>query len=182
LPKFLAEEYGVTRETYGLLPFSIMAGAPLLLGALACLVGGLATDFFIKRTGNRKWGRRLPGMLGHSACATCYFLALTARSPYVFVLFIALAAFCNDLTMGSAWASCIDIGGKYAGIVAGCMNTIGNLGGAVAGYSTGWVLDLFGTQLGWTINFLSFGLVYVAAVLLWLRFDATRQVAQSVEG
>ena len=24
----------------------------------------------------------------------------------------------NDLTMGSAWAPCIDIGGKYAGIVS----------------------------------------------------------------
>ena len=45
-------------------------------------------------------------------------------------------------TMGSAWASCLDIGRKYSGIVAGCMNTIGNLGGAVAGFATGLILDL----------------------------------------
>ena len=95
------------------------------------------------------------------------------------MLFVALAAFCNDLTMGSAWASCIDIGGKYAGIVSGCMNTVGNLGGAVAGVSTGWIVDQFGEQTGWMLNFLSFGLVYVVAVLMWLRFDATRPVAQT---
>ena len=34
---------------------------------------------------------------------------------------------------------------------------------------------------GWTINFASYGLVYVLAVFFWLRFDATRPVAQSVE-
>ena len=42
---------------------------------------------------------------------------------------VSLASFWNDITMGAAWASCIDIGRRYSGIVAGCMNTIGNLGG-----------------------------------------------------
>jgi MFS family permease len=179
LPKYLGTQYGVSRESHGFWTFSLLAGAPLLLGSLACLVGGLLTDLFIKRTGDRKWGRRLFGAVGHGACAVCYFLALTAHSPHVFVLFVALAAFCNDLTMGSAWASCIDIGGRYAGIVSGCMNTVGNLGGAVAGVSTGWIVDQFGEGPGWTINFISFGMVYVAAVFLWLRFDATKQVPQS---
>jgi MFS family permease len=159
--------------------FGLLAGAPLLVGAPACLVGGLLTDWFIRTTGNRKVGRRLFGVIGHGACAACYFLALTADSAYLFVMWIALAAFCNDLTMGSAWASCIDIGGKYAGIVSGCMNTIGNLGGAVAGITTGLVLDWLGTDLGWKVNFASFGLLYAAAVILWLNFDATRMVAQS---
>jgi MFS family permease len=178
LPKYLGEQYGVTKESVGVLEMSVMAGAPLLLGSLACLVGGLLTDWFIRITGNRRWGRRLFGAVGHGVCALCYFLSLTARSPWVFVLFIALAAFWNDLTMGAAWASCIDIGGKYAGIVSGCMNTVGNLGGALAGTITGVILGYFGRELGWTINFLSFAAVYVMAMLLWLRFDATRPVTE----
>jgi nitrate/nitrite transporter NarK len=178
LPKYLGAQFGVSHGT-DFWKFSILAGAPLLLGSLACLIGGLLTDLFVRRTGDRKWGRRLFGIVGHSLCALCYFLSLTATDPWTFVLFVALAAFWNDLTMGSAWASCIDIGGKYAGIVSGCMNTIGNLGGFVAGISTGWILDLFGRETGWTINFISFGMVYVVAVFLWLRFDATRQVAQA---
>src|SRR5207248_11218170 len=110
---------------------SLMAGAPLLVGSMACLTGGVMTDAFIRRTGNRKWGRRLFGVVGHGTCALCYFLSMLAMNPWLFVLGVALAAFCNDLTMGSAWASCLDIGRKYAGIVSGCMNMIGNLGGAV---------------------------------------------------
>jgi MFS transporter, ACS family, glucarate transporter len=182
LPKYLREYYNVNESTFGLWSFSLLAGAPLLIGSLACLAGGLMTDFFIRRTGNRKWGRRLFGAIGHGLCALCYFLSLTAHDPWTFVTCIALAAFCNDLTMGAAWASCIDIGGKYAGIVSGCMNTVGNLGGALAGFSTGWALDLYkGTDspsMGWTVNFISYGVVYLIAVVLWMFFDATEQVAQ----
>jgi nitrate/nitrite transporter NarK len=175
LPKYLRTRYGVTEQTYGFWTMSVLSGAPLLFGSVACLVGGLLTDFFIRRTGNRKWGRRLFGVIGHGVCALCYFLSLAASSPWLFVLAIALAAFWNDLTMGSAWASCLDIGRQYSGIVSGCMNTIGNLGGAAAGFITGWVLDASPAR-GWTINFVMFGGVYVLACLLWLRFDATRPV------
>src|SRR5579871_3074012 len=89
---------------------SLLSGAPLLLGSLACLFGGLLTDAFIRRTGDRKWGRRLFGALGHGICALCYCLCLATSSAWLFVLCLALASFCNDLTMGAAWASCIDIG------------------------------------------------------------------------
>jgi MFS transporter, ACS family, glucarate transporter len=178
LPKYLGEFYGVTEESFGVWSFSLLNG--VLLGSLACLAGGLMTDFFIRRTGNRKWGRRLFGAIGHGTCAMFYFLSLTANDPWTFVTFVALAAFCNDLTMGAAWASCIDIGGKYAGIVSGCMNTVGNLGGAVAGFATGWALDYYKTspEMGWKVNFISYGVVYLIAVVLWMRFDATKQVAQ----
>jgi ACS family glucarate transporter-like MFS transporter len=78
--------------------------------------------------------------------------------------------------MGSAWASCLDVGRQYSGIVSGCMNTVGNLGGAAAGVLTGLVLDRCGDDTGWAVNFVLFGLAYVAAVFCWLFFDATRPV------
>jgi len=145
LPGYLKQKYGVTadNDNYGYWITSLMVGAPLLLGASACLVGGILTDQFIQRTGNRKWGRRLFGVVGHGACAVCYLLSVYARNPWLFVLGIALGTFCNDMTMGSAWASCLDIGKRYSGIVSGCMNTVGNLGGALAGVMTGRILDLF---------------------------------------
>src|SRR5262249_30686399 len=130
LPKYLKFAFGATQETYGFWAMSLLLGAPLLLGASACLVGGLLTDWFIRRTGDRKWGRRLFGVLGHGVCALCYFLSMLAGNAWLFVLAISLAAFWNDLTMGSSWASCLDIGRRYSGVVSGCMNTVGNLGGA----------------------------------------------------
>lgn len=175
LPKYLASRYHVSEDTYDYWSRGLLAGAPLLVGSLGCVVGGLLTDAFIRRTGNRKWGRRLFGILGHGVCALCYFLSLAAGSPAMFVFAIALASFWNDLTMGSAWASCIDIGGRYSGIVSGCMNTIGNLGGALAPLVTGKLVEAF-PEHGWTINVLIFGGVYVAAMFLWLRFDATEPI------
>jgi MFS transporter, ACS family, glucarate transporter len=182
LPGYLRDRYHVTPDTWGYWTTSLLTGAPLLLGSLACLVGGMLTDAFIRRTGDRKWGRRLFGVLGHGTCAVCFLVSLFAGDAWLFIGSIALGAFFNDLTMGAAWASCLDIGGRYSGIVAGCMNTIGNLGGFAAGITTGWVLDLFKPERGyaqglnWQINFLSYAAVYVVAALLWLNFDATRPV------
>ncbi len=194
LPDFLHDQFGLLRGgkwTAEWWTFTLLAGLPLLFGSVACLVGGWLTDLFIKRTGNRKWGRRLFGVVGHGLCACCYFAAVAVlgfHSAWLFVLAIALAAFWNDITMGAAWASCLDIGGRYSGIVSGCMNTVGNLGGALAGYATGKILVLYtagidkgsapeaylhASQPAWTINLLSYGAVYVIAVFLWLYFDPT---------
>jgi MFS family permease len=190
LPGYLKDHYHINPDER-FWTFTLMAGAPLLLGSLACFVGGMLTDWLIRRTGNRKWGRRLFGVLGHGLCAGCYFLSVHAKNPWLFVLAIALAAFWNDLTMGSAWAICLDIGKRYSGIVSGCMNTIGNLGGAMAGTATGWILDRYkaadpdhlleATQNGWQTNFLLFAGVYVISTLCWLRIDSTKPVVPEKE-
>ena len=195
-PGFLTEQLKIERgEQKWTLQFwiaGLMAGLPLLVGSVACLIGGLLTDAFIKRTGNRKWGRRLFGVVGHGLTACCFFAAIFyMKNPWIFVLLLTMASFWNDITMASAWASCLDIGKRYSGIVAGCMNTVGNLGGAVVGTTTGLILEwhtgLFarGTteyeaakNQGWTINIFLFGAAYVIAVLCWLKFDATKPVAE----
>lgn len=174
LPSYLNKAYNVTKETPG---YSLMAGLPLLLGSTACLIGGLLSDFIIRRTGSQKWGRRFCGVLGHGLCAAFWLGAAFTDTAWGFVLMAAIATFWNDMTMGASWASCLDIGGKYAGIISGCMNTIGNLGGAVAGSSTAWILHRYSTPgEGWHANFLSFAGVYAIATLMWCLFDSTKPV------
>jgi MFS family permease len=200
LPRFLEQQYGVSpTSSLG----AIYKGGPLWLGAVACLAGGFLTDLFIRRTGNRKWGRRLFGITGHGLCALCYVACLAAPSAFTFFLSISMAAFWNDMTMGSAWAVCQDIGKRYAAIVAGCMNTVGNLGGFAANIATGFILEhtlsrhaaslgLAVNQLdpaekaagllpGYQFNLVTFGIVYLLAALLWLRIDATKAVVPDVQ-
>jgi ACS family glucarate transporter-like MFS transporter len=194
-PGYLKDQLGIERGeekwTVQFWTAGLMAGLPLLVGSAGCLIGGLLTDLFIKRTGNRKWGRSLFGVVGHGLTACCFLNALFfMRSPWTFVLLLTLAAFWNDITMGAAWASCLDIGKRYSGIVAACMNTVGNIGGALAGITTGLILDWHtgsfprGTReyeaaknVGWTMNIVLFGVAYLVAVLCWLKFDATKPVA-----
>jgi ACS family glucarate transporter-like MFS transporter len=195
LPRFLETQHGVHPSSFW---GAVYKGGPLWMGAITCLVGGYLSDRFIRKTGNRKWGRRLFGVIGHGLCAVCYFACLTAPNAFTFFLFISLAAFWNDLTMGAAWATCQDIGRRYAAIVAGCMNTIGNLGGAVTMLVTGYILNSTleahaasqnvsvsalsetakaeGLFPGYQINFFIYGCVYLVAVLLWLRVDATKPI------
>jgi nitrate/nitrite transporter NarK len=196
LPSFLENQYGVEKDS---IVGAIYKGGPLWMGAISCLVGGYLSDRFIRITGNRKWGRRLFGVLGYSLCGLCFLGCLVARTQFTFFLAISLAAFWNDLTMGASWATCQDIGRRYAAIVAGCMNTVGNLGGAVAGWLTGEFLNLTleahaarlgvpveqldraakfaGMRPGYDIGFVTFAAVCGIAVLLWLRIDATKPVA-----
>jgi MFS transporter, ACS family, glucarate transporter len=211
LPRFLKDQFvGIdegAKWTAEWWQFSLMAGLPLLFGSVACLVGGLMTDRFVRRTGNRRLGRSLFGMIGHGLCAVCYFAALgvlllypehasrTIGVAWLFILAVAFAAFFNDMTMGASWASCLDIGGRFSGIVAGCMNTIGNLGGFTANIVTGWILQYFvgaakhGTpeyfatsQQAWIVNFIVFGCVYVLAVFFWAGFDASKPVTPEAHG
>src|SRR5262245_2962883 len=195
LPRYLEKQHGVQRsDPIG----AIYKGGPLILGAAGCILGGYMTDGYIRRTGNRKWGRRVFGVVGHTLCGLCYLACLVTPTAATFALAISMAAFFNDLAMGSAWATCQDIGRRYAAIVAGAMNTVGNLGGAVAGWVTGWILEYYldayaaaqGTTVealdaaqkkagllpGYHLNFIVFAVVYFVAVLFWLRVDSTKPV------
>jgi MFS family permease len=192
----LLDQQGVDKDS---VVGALYKGGPLWVGAISCLVGGWLTDWFIRRTGNRKWGRRLFGTLGHGLCAVCLFGCVFANNnPFFLFLAISMAAFFNDLTMGPAWATCQDIGKRFAAIVAGAMNTIGNLGGALAGLFTGWILQYsladyaasvgktiqqltpaeraIGNWPGFQVNFTIFAAAYLVAALLWLRIDSTRPV------
>lgn len=178
LPSYLQEVHGVAKEsTWG----SLAKGGPLLLGAIGCLLGGWLTDRVIRRTGNRRWGRRVFGMVGHGVCVPLYLACTVAPNAWTIAAALALTGFFNDLAMGSAWATCQDIGRRHSAIVAGCMNTIGNLGGAASSWIIGKLLlvsrESHGDLLpGYQWNFYSFAALYGLAVFLWLFIDATKPV------
>jgi MFS family permease len=198
-----ARESPQLSEFLGEVVWALFKGGPLLLGAVGCILGGWLTDSFIRRTGNRKWGRRIFGMIGHGICVPLYIVCIYAPSAWTFAIALALTGFFNDLAIGSAWATCQDIGRRHAAIVAGCMNTIGNLGGFASSKIIGWLLagsrnmyteraglptDAFATLSeadrraallpGYEWNFLTFAALYGLAVFLWLLIDATKPVLQ----
>ncbi|MCR4414039.1 MAG: MFS transporter, partial [Thermoguttaceae bacterium] len=138
LPSFLEDHYGVeATSTLG----AIYKGGPLWMGALGCLAGGLATDWFVRRTGNRRLGRRLFGVLGHALTVLCFLVCPWMPTAFWFFVAVSLSGFFTDLTMGPAWAVCQDIGRRYAAIVAGAMNMMGAAGGAIANWATGLLLQ-----------------------------------------
>jgi MFS family permease len=204
LPAFMQNHYAVEKESF---IGSIYKGGPLLLGTAGCLFGGLLTDHYVRRTGDRRWGRRLYGIVGHLLTGLCMivtiFIPTRAEYAFAFALTIALAGFFNDMTMASSWASCQDVGGRYSAMISGCMNMIGNLGGALTTLMSGLIvrwqiqaaagrvgvteevlkkstemlpLRLAAERDGWHINFALYAGFYLLAVVFWLMLDVTKPV------
>jgi MFS family permease len=195
LPQFLERQYGLPNSS---MLGALYKGGPLLAGALGCLLGGMITDAIVRRTGDRRRARRLCGWIGHSVCVGCFLLCPLAPNAFLFFLAVSLAAFATDLTVPSAWATCQDIGGRFAATIGAFMNTGAGLAGALAGWTTGSVLEhalaARATQLGTTIgqltteqttaallhgyhlNFYSFAALYVVAFLCWFKIDPTRAI------
>lgn len=198
LPGYCQQRYGM-RD--GSLLMSLSEGAPLWLGAVGCFAGGLLTDWYIRRTGDRRVGRKLFGIIGHGVTAVCFLLCPWMPSPVSFFVVIALSGFFTDLTMGSSWAACQDLGRRYAATVAGTMNMIGNLGGALGPLATGYVLkwalagratalgltdpqllseaDKLAARLaGYNTSFYVFGGAFVVGTIAWILLDPTEAVCE----
>ena len=185
LPGRLREAYKDWNETAGgELLINLLAGAPLLIGMFGCLLGGILSDRTIKRTGNRKWGRRWVGMVGYGGAGICYLIAawLSATMPdrlWPFAIMVIAMGFFNDLIMAPAWAVCQDIGQEYAATVSGAMNMVGNLVGAVSGiFFTGLVMTSKSIPESQkiVICFTTYAIVYFLGVGLWLLIDASKPI------
>lgn len=193
LPQFLESQYHVPASS---VLGAFYKGGPLWLGALGCLVGGFITDAIVRRTDDRRLARRLCGWIGHSLCVVCFLCCTVAPSAFTFFLAASLAAFLTDLTVPSAWATCQDIGGRYAATVGAFMNMCAGLAGSLAGWLTGSILEhsvaqhaahLGVAQLtpteqtaallhGYHLNFYTFAALYAVAFVCWFRIDPTESI------
>ncbi len=96
-------------------------------------------------------------------------------------MLLSLAFACNDLNMAPAWASCADIGERYAGTIGGTMNMVGNLFPAATTILIGHLLatdtawNIAGTRiLGKELVFIMFAACYLLAASSWLLVDVTK--------
>jgi sugar phosphate permease len=184
LPRTLQTEYkDWNNTTGGACLLALLAGCPLLIGMFGCLAGGILSDRYIRRTGDRKWGRRLFGMIGYGGAGLCYFAAAGVKvvdpgNLFLFATCLILMGFMNDLIMAPAWAVCQDIGRDYAATVSGAMNMFGNLVGAVSTLLvTGLIMKNVPAPNNFLICFTMYGIVYFLGVGFWLLIDPTKPIA-----
>jgi hypothetical protein len=90
------------------------------------------------------------------------------------MLAMGMASFSNDLVMPGAWGTCMDVGGKYAGTLAGSMNMMGNLAGFVAPWLGGYILQR--TADDWNILLYVMAGMYFLGTLCWPFIDPSTQL------
>src|SRR5262245_22472468 len=137
---------------------AVLLGIPLLFGGFGSLIAGFISNRWLKRGGGVTFVRRLFGFLGMTGAAALVMISFYFKDPLYTMLAMGFASLCNDLTMPGSWATCMDVGGKYAGTVSGSMNMMGNFGGMASPYVVGWVLDL--THRDWRIAFIMYSVAY----------------------
>jgi len=165
--------YLVDARHFTLLKVGLLASLPLWAGVIGDTVGGLATDWLLRRTGNIKLARRAVAITGLLGCAVFIVPAAMTADAYTAVLCLTVSMFFLELTIGPSWAVPMDTGGKYSGTVSGMMNMAGNIGGALSPIVFGIL-----AQLGsWQAPFIVAAALLVAGSGVWAFWlDPDKQI------
>jgi MFS transporter, ACS family, glucarate transporter len=164
IPKFLENRFHVE-----LGQSEIMTGLPLLIGGCSCLAGGRISDFLIRRTGSRRWGRSLVGFAAMSLAGITVLLATQANTVWVAAAVLCVVAGFQDLAVPIYWSLPADLNRKCAGTIGGAMNMAGGVGAVLGPYLVGELAPRY----GWNFVFVVFAAVYALAAVCWLRIDAS---------
>jgi MFS transporter, ACS family, glucarate transporter len=167
LPTYLIKVLG-----FSLLGGGLFAALPFLLAGIADLAGGWLTDRWSRARGLRA-GRCHLGFCAFFTCALLVFASTLPVPAVVKALLLAMALASADLALGACWAVPIDIAPDHAGVITGCMNTLGNLGGLVGPLVVGLAVDRWHS---WTFPFYVTAVIYASGALAWLAIDPNQPI------
>jgi ACS family glucarate transporter-like MFS transporter len=166
--------YLVDVRKFSILGGGLFASLPFIVSGFTTPLGGWVSDRLSMRRG-RRWGRRIPAMVGFTVSAVCLWYGATVSNPYLAVAGLSLAAGMVEFTEGTYWATAVDVAGPHAGASGGIMNTVGNLGGVV---STALVPVLV-KYFGWLAAIGTGSALAIIAALLWLGIKADEPFEES---
>jgi MFS family permease len=167
LPTYLREARGFTSMSLGW-----FAGMPLLLSVIGDLLGGVATDKVAARFGLRM-GRAGVGAIAYIVAGCAMILGTASSHAVLSATLIAISAAACMFTLGAAWGTCIDIGGRHSGVVSAIMNTSGQVAGVLSPVVLAVVVDRFAD---WRAPLYLMGGLYLAGAVCWALLDPRETV------
>ena len=167
LPTYLGKARGMTGAE-----LAIFSGLPLMLSFIADLTGGEGSDRLARKIGLRS-ARRAFGVGGYILAALSIFLSTQVGSGFAAGLFIAIGGACSMLTLAPAWATAVDVGGRHAGVTAGTMNTVGQVGGILSPLVLAYLVD---ATNNWNFPLLVLAGIYAVAAVAWLLINPDQRV------
>jgi nitrate/nitrite transporter NarK len=147
---------------------AFFASGVFFAGVVGDTVGGLTSDWLLKRTGNLRIARCWLIATVMMASLACLIPVLFARDVTTIALCLSGAFFFLEMVIGPIWAVPMDIAPDHTGTASGILNT----GAAIAGIITPVVFGIIVDQTGnWTLPFVgSIVLQIVGAITtFWMR-------------
>ncbi|MBU6267899.1 MAG: MFS transporter [Sphingomonadales bacterium] len=161
-PSYLAEERGMTFIKAG-----FMVSLPYLGASLGVLLGGVFSDWLIRRTGSPTIGRKVPIIAGLLLCASMISANfLTSNEAVIAVMSVA---FFGQGLAGLGWTLLADVAPReMMGLTGGLFNFFTNLAGIVTPLVVGFVVGATGSFYGALAYIGALGVVGALAYLLLL--------------
>ncbi len=177
LPSYVSDPRG---NLSGLSPilFALFTGLPLLLGGVGCLVSGALAPRLTDRFGSVAIARRILAVTGFVGASAAIIVFIRIQDPIMAMLVLGMAGFFNDFVMPAAWASTMDVGGRFAGTVSGTMNMVGGIAGASSSLIVGYILSWTGGE--WTVALYVSAAIYLLGGVCWFFFDPHTPIEQDV--
>jgi ACS family glucarate transporter-like MFS transporter len=170
LPTYLIEARGFPSDKakwYAALPWVLSIGT--------FWFGGWLTDR-LARTHGLKIARCGVGACGYSLSGLVLVAVPQVQNRVWAAVLLALALCFQSATISAAWAVCLDVGRRNAGVVTGFMNSFGNIGGALAPLVVGHVVERYHS---WAPPFYVMALVFAFGAVMWLLVDPNKSVLDS---
>jgi MFS family permease len=177
-PTYLQSARGVSNTVSGLLTSMVLAG-----GAIGCLLGGYLGDWLVRRTGGRRWSRRVVGCGGQGLAALALVASIYVDSPVAAALFAALSCLSASVQLANWWAAVTDVSGKHLGAVFGLLNSMGVPGAFISPVFFGWASQWLGEhgktgRAQFDPLFYGYAIVLLVGATGWLFVDATKSVVE----
>jgi MFS family permease len=158
-PRFLMETRGVPREAAG-----DLAAWPPLAGMFGGLLGGVFSDWVLRRTGSARLARQGMAVGAMAVCSTVATVAYFTPDPRGVAGLLCVAGFFGMAGGVSGYAVAIAYGGRRVATVFGTMNMCGNVGAGLFPFAVGNLVALTGD---WNYAMLLFAGLFAADGVIW---------------
>jgi predicted MFS family arabinose efflux permease len=127
------------------------------------MVGGVLSDYLLRKTGSLKWSRCSIGIVSLAGAAIAIIPAAFFAKPVPVMICLIVCNFLVQLNNAPCWAVCLDIGGGYAGMVSSVMNMLAQLAAALSAILFG----MFVQKGFWIAPFFVMAVILFGGALLW---------------
>ena len=174
MPSLLQKNYG-----FDLKKSSFLYAAMLFCAMIAEFLGGVVTDYLLRRTGNLQIARSRMIAASWIVVVAGLVPAILVHDPVVGLTGFTVALFFLGFAIAPLWTATMDIAPSYAGSSSALMNAAGAVAGILSPVAFGWLLDRTGswsTPFGFSVGLLLFAIV----MTWWIRPDRPIEVAPSL--
>jgi MFS family permease len=163
IPSFFLHSYGLRLQNS-----AFFSAGVFFAGMIGNTLGGVLSDRILARTGSRNQARRNLIVFGFLCSLACMLPLFFSHNLSVAAIFLSLAFFFSEFTIGPMWAIPMDIAPRFSGSASGLMNTGTAFAAIISPLVFGFIIDKTGN---WELPFLgSIALLLLGAILaFWMK-------------